>query len=57
MELAFTKVGTEISYDLIKNIYFKGIDDKYVFLKDADGNIKKINKSLFLKFGKIKTSK
>lgn len=55
MVLDSIKLGTKVSYDMFKNITFEGTDDKHVILKDANGNIKKVYKSLFLKYGKIDT--
>ena len=57
MELKSIKPGSKVSYDLFKNITFEGMDDSHVILQDKYGNIKKVYKSLFLKYGKIeKTS-
>lgn len=57
MELESIKPGSKVSYDLFKNITFEGVDDNHVILQDKYGNIKKVYKSLFLKYGKIeKTS-
>jgi len=53
MNLEEIRVGTKVSYAFYKNITFEGTDDKHVILKDKNGNIKKVFKELFIKYGKV----
>ncbi len=53
MELDKIQAGTKVTYDLFKNITFQGTDEEHVILKDSYGNVKKVYKSLFLKYGKV----
>lgn len=46
------KIGQEVKYSFYSNITFEGIDDEnQVILKDKSGNIKKVYRSLFEKYG------
>lgn len=53
MDLEKIEKGTKVTYSLFKNITFEGTDEAHVILKDKNGNIKKVYKSLFLKYGRI----
>lgn len=53
MNLKEIKVGTKVSYAFYNNITFEGTDNKHVILKDKNGNIKKVFKELFVKYGKV----
>lgn len=46
------KVGEKVTYSFFSNITFEGMDDReQVILKDKNGNIKKVSKRLFEKYG------
>lgn len=48
------KIGQKVKYGFFSNITFEGFDDKdQVILKDKNGNIKKVYRTLFEKNGVI----
>ena len=53
MDLEKIEKGTKVKYDIFQNITFEGTDEVHVILKDKNGNVKKVYKSLFLKYGRV----
>ncbi len=55
MKIEEIEIGSEVSYGFYGTVIYKGMDDEgHVLLEDKQGNPKKVFKSLFRKYGRVK---